>query len=220
MSSEPGEQRIEIREMEIDDLAAVFHLGERLFTSEDLPILYRTWDAYEITEYFNMDPQYCLVAEAEDQVVGFVLGTSYEKEGSAWKYGYVSWIGVSPDVRRKGLGYRLYRALERRMREDGIRMMLLDTEAGNKPALAFFKRIGFTSRRSHVWLGKTLRRPRKDDDEDGSVPKSKRAPKQKRKPSLVARRPPDPLAIDAAPGVVPASDAPAKPARSKATKQR
>ena len=32
---------VEIREMEIDDLPEVFHLGERVFTSE-IPNLYRT----------------------------------------------------------------------------------------------------------------------------------------------------------------------------------
>lgn len=32
---------LEIRQMEIDDLAAVFHLGERLFTSQRVPNLYR-----------------------------------------------------------------------------------------------------------------------------------------------------------------------------------
>ena len=31
-----------IRQMEIDDLGGVYHLGEDLFTSEEFPILYRT----------------------------------------------------------------------------------------------------------------------------------------------------------------------------------
>ena len=68
-------------------MAAVFHLGEELFTSQEFPILYRTWDAYEVTEFFNMDPEYCLVAEGSEGLLGFILGTTFEKEGSAWKYG-------------------------------------------------------------------------------------------------------------------------------------
>jgi hypothetical protein len=35
-------QAIKIREMEIDDLAVVFHLGETLFKSSEFPNLYRT----------------------------------------------------------------------------------------------------------------------------------------------------------------------------------
>jgi hypothetical protein len=46
-----------IREMEIDDLSAVYHLGEKLFTSDEFPILYRTWDPYEVTDYFSTDPE-------------------------------------------------------------------------------------------------------------------------------------------------------------------
>ncbi len=42
-----------IREMIIDDISAVYHLGERLFTSEEYPILYRTWDQFEVTDYFT-----------------------------------------------------------------------------------------------------------------------------------------------------------------------
>ncbi|UCC59964.1 MAG: hypothetical protein JSV02_09560 [Dehalococcoidia bacterium] len=42
-----------IRNMEIEDLASVYRLGEKLFTSEETPILYRTWDPYEVTDYFS-----------------------------------------------------------------------------------------------------------------------------------------------------------------------
>ena len=88
--------RATIREMEVDDIASVYHLGEQLFTSEETPILYRTWDPYEVTEYFSSDPEYCLVAEARGVIVGFTLATTIEKEGTAWrKYGYLVWIGVS-----------------------------------------------------------------------------------------------------------------------------
>ena len=41
---EPKSRRssIKIREMEIDDIAQVFHLGEKLFTVESAPNTYRT----------------------------------------------------------------------------------------------------------------------------------------------------------------------------------
>jgi ribosomal protein S18 acetylase RimI-like enzyme len=149
-----------IRQMEIDDLSAVYHLGEQLFTSEELPILYRTWDPYEVTDYFSSDPEYCLVAEADDKVVGFILANTITKEATAWKrYGYLSWIGVDGAFQRTGLGERLYRKLEEKFREEGVRMVLADTEANNKEALAFFKTTGFATARRHVWLAKTLKKP-------------------------------------------------------------
>ncbi|MDY6917729.1 MAG: GNAT family N-acetyltransferase [Chloroflexota bacterium] len=148
-----------IREMDIDDIADVYHLGEELFTSEELPILYRTWDPYEVTDYFSSDPDYCLVADKGGQIVGFILGTTIEKEGTAWrKYGYVAWMGIDEAHRRTRLGQRLYRRLEDRFREEGVRMVIADTQGDNAAAIAFFKAIGFSVRSDHLWLGKTLRR--------------------------------------------------------------
>ena len=150
---------VDIRQMEIDDLSSVYHLGEQLFTSEEYPILYRTWDPYEVTDHFSSDAEYCLVAEANGKVVGFVLATTIEKEGTAWKkYGYLSWIGVHDDFQRTGLGRRLYRQVEQKLRKSGTRMIIADTEAENQDALSFFDSIGFSVSRSHTWLIKTLRR--------------------------------------------------------------
>jgi ribosomal protein S18 acetylase RimI-like enzyme len=152
-----------IREMEIDDISAVYRLGEKLFSSEEFPILYRTWDPYEVTEYFSSDPDYCLVAEAETngKIVGFILATTVEKEGTAWKkYGYLSWIGVAEAFQRTKLGLRLYRELEKRLVEDGVRMVIADTEAENEEAIAFFRGMGFSISSQHTWLAKTLRRPK------------------------------------------------------------
>jgi ribosomal protein S18 acetylase RimI-like enzyme len=163
-SERPRKRKVKknIRQMEIDDISAVYHLGEQLFTSEEFPILYRTWDQFEVTDYFTSDPDYCLVAETEPggKIVGFIIGTTIEKEGTAWKkYGYLSWIGVDEAFQRTNLGIRLYRKLEQRLRRSGVRMIIADTDAENLPAISFFKSIGFTDSSQHVWLVKTIRRP-------------------------------------------------------------
>src|SRR4030066_2602715 len=168
-SEKPRKKKIEtsIRQMEIDDISAVYHLGEQLFTSEEFPILYRTWDQYEVTDYFTSDPEYCLVAETEPdgQIVGFIIANTIEKEGTAWKkYGYISWIGVDEAFHRANLGFRLYRNVEQRLRRNGVRMIIADTDAENEPAIAFFKEIGFSHSSQHVWLAKNIRRPNKENN--------------------------------------------------------
>jgi len=161
-NSEKKTPEIEIRQMEIDDIPAVYHLGEKLFTSEDSPMLYRTWDPYEVVECFASDPEYCLVGEASGKIVGFLLATTFEKEGTAWKkYGYVSWMGIDETLQRANLGRRLYRRVEEVLQDDGVRMMIADTEGDNDRAIAFFKAMGFSPRSEHVWLAKTLQRPTK-----------------------------------------------------------
>ncbi len=147
---------VEIREMEIGDLADVYELGEELFTAERWPSLYRTWDQYELATHFAADSETCLVAEDNDKVVGFIVGSVLEKPGSAWTYGYVIWLGVAPDTGRKGIGGKLVKRVQEIFIELGARMVLADTDADNAPAIGFFKHLGFGVDSEHVYLSKNL----------------------------------------------------------------
>jgi ribosomal protein S18 acetylase RimI-like enzyme len=160
--TEVGKDRLRIREMTIDDLPEVFHIGEEIFTSEYSPVLYRTWDEYEITTLFNSDSELCLVAEAYEEIVGFALGTTVEKQHSAWKYGYLVWLGVRRGLQKGGAGEKLFRELKRRMVEQGVRMMIIDTDADNEAGIRFFKKQGFGNIQQHVYMTLNLsRRPRR-----------------------------------------------------------
>ncbi len=147
---------IVIREMEIEDLSLVFSLGERLFTAEKWPNLYRTWDEYELVDFFLSDGEFCLVAEIHDLIVGFSLGTLLEKRRSAWAYGYLVWIGVSSDLKRAGLGTRLVNRMTELFIEAGARMLLVDTEVENQGAIRFFKKQGFGHEIAHLYLSRNL----------------------------------------------------------------
>ncbi|HIK54453.1 MAG TPA: GNAT family N-acetyltransferase [Synechococcales cyanobacterium M55_K2018_004] len=144
----------EIREMTIDDIALVYHLGEQLFTSNLYPSLYRTWDEWEVIGQYNTDPEYCLVAEVEEELAGFVLGTIISK--ATWVYGYIIWLGVSPKFQRRGVADKLVDKIVERMIEEGARFMLVDTDPANEPAIRFFKRKGFGNARRHVYLSMNL----------------------------------------------------------------
>jgi ribosomal protein S18 acetylase RimI-like enzyme len=147
---------VEIREMEIDDLAPVFHLGERLFTSKKVPTLYRTWDEYEVTNIFQTEPEFCLVAEVNAKPIGFALGTTITKTRSAWKYGHLVWLGVDPDYQRLGVARKLFNHFRDKMEEHGVRILLVDTEADNEQALAFFRDMGFGNPEEHLYLALNL----------------------------------------------------------------
>lgn len=147
---------IDIREMRIDDIPIVFHLGEAVFTADDSPTLYRTWDEYEVVSLFSSDGETCLVAEIDDEVVGFTLGTIINKRKSAWSYGYLIWIAVDPDRAGLGIGRELVEALTEVFIENGARMLLVDTDAEKSDALAFFERMGFGNPVEHVYLSKNL----------------------------------------------------------------
>ena len=143
---------VEIRTAEIDDLAAIFHLGEKVFTAYEVSNLYRTWDEYEVTNLFNQDPDHMLVADLDGLVVGFAMGTTIEKSRSAWNYGHLLWLGVDPDYSRQGIAGQLFGRFREIMEGQGMRMLLVDTQADNDPAVKFFRREGFENPTDHVYM--------------------------------------------------------------------
>lgn len=143
---------IKIREMEIDDLPEVFHLGEKLFQVQKVPNMYRTWDQYEVVGLFHSDTEFCLVAESGDEIIGFALGTTIEKSHSAWKYGYLVWLGVKPEFQRVGVAEKLFRRFKDIMLRCNVRMLLVDTQSENLPALHFFRKLGFGHPEEHIYL--------------------------------------------------------------------
>lgn len=148
-------ERVVIREMEIDDLPAAFELGDRVF-SADLPSLYRTWDEYELVDTFSSDGEFCLVADKDDVLVGFTIGSVIRKRRSAWTYGYLSWIAVEPKLSGRGIARRLVSRLTELFIEAGVRMMVVDTDPDNERAVEFFTRLGFGRPVEHVYLTRNL----------------------------------------------------------------
>jgi ribosomal protein S18 acetylase RimI-like enzyme len=153
-----GEEALRIREMTIDDFPEVFHIGEEVFTAEYSQSLYRTWDEYEITTLFNSDNELCLVAESGDHILGFALGTTVKKHNSPWKYGYLVWLGVRSNIQQGGVGSGLFKEIRRRMKDQGVRMIIIDTSADNQPAIRFFQKQGFDDTQEHVYMSLNLAR--------------------------------------------------------------
>ncbi len=147
---------IRIREMEIDDIAPVFHLGEILFKADETPTMYRTWDPFEVTSLFNSDTEFCLVAEDEDTLVGFALGTTITKNHSAWKYGYLIWLGVCREYQRGKVAEKLFNRFKDIILKAGGRMLMVDTSAENKQAIRFFDKMGFGVPIPHVYMTMNL----------------------------------------------------------------
>ncbi len=148
--------QVEIREMTLKDVPDVFELGQKLFTAEEWPTLYRSWDDHELALLFSNDADTCLVAEADGRVVGFALGRVMEKPRSAWRYGWLLWLGVEPRFKRSGIATRMLKQLTGLFIERDARIMLVDTAAKNHSAVAFFRRNGFGQEIRHVYLSQNL----------------------------------------------------------------
>jgi ribosomal protein S18 acetylase RimI-like enzyme len=147
---------LQIREMELEDLSRVYALGEAVFTADKWPSLYRTWDEYEPVSLFTTDGEFCFVAEYVKQLIGFTLGSLIDKRNSAWSYGYLTWLAVDPAYKRMGVATRLMETVTDAYIRAGARMMIVDTDAENTPAINFFRRHGFLNEDRHVYLSKNL----------------------------------------------------------------
>jgi len=157
-SSSACDGAVRFRNMTIDDFPEVFHIGEEVFTADYSQSLYRTWDEYEITTLFNSDSDLCLVAESGESILGFALGTTVEKHNSSWKYGYLVWLGVRSGIQQGGVGSGLFKEIKRRMKEQGVRIIIIDTSADNLPAIRFFQKQGFADTQQHVYMSLNLTR--------------------------------------------------------------
>lgn len=146
----------EVRPLAVEDIPAVFALGERVFTPDDSPTLYRTWDEYQVVDMFSSSGECCLVAEDSGRIVGFALGEMIEKRKSAWTYGYLVWLAVDPDLCGRGIGRLLVDELLEVFIEQGARMALVDTDAEKVDTLRFFERVGFGHPQEHVYLSLNL----------------------------------------------------------------
>jgi ribosomal protein S18 acetylase RimI-like enzyme len=151
-------RRLEIRSMTIDDFPKVWHIGERIFSSRISPYTYRTWTIDELVTFYHNDPELCLVAENIDtgRIVGFILGTILKRPYSPWTYGYVVWAGVRRSYQKRGVGVRLYKELEKRFVDKGVRIAIADAESTNKSGIKFLESLGFKQAETYFWFSKSL----------------------------------------------------------------
>lgn len=104
----------------------------------------------EIEKKFQRDPDLFLVAEAEGQLVGSVIG------GFDGRRGMIYHLAVASEYRRQGLASRLMEAVEQRLQQKGCRKAYLLVKKGNEIASQFYEGRGWAALESIELFGKTL----------------------------------------------------------------
>jgi ribosomal protein S18 acetylase RimI-like enzyme len=146
---------VAVRPMTLDDLGSVWRLGKILFTGE-ISYSRRLWTEDELLARFVDNPDLCLVAEYNGRAVGFIIGGVLKRSGSSWSTGYFLWIGVSKRFQKKGVALRLYRELERKLKDRGARDVIAEVETRNFKAIDFMRRTGFREDHTVSFLKKRL----------------------------------------------------------------
>ena len=88
-----------------------------------------------------------LIAESNNQAVGFIIA-----EVRAWEFGsppcgWVFALAVSPDAREMGIGQQMFQEMSARLKQAGVSMVRTMVDRDNKLLLSFFRSMG-------LWTGK------------------------------------------------------------------
>jgi ribosomal protein S18 acetylase RimI-like enzyme len=115
-------------------------LGHQLFT-----LLHRDWRQFQakaVRDVLN-DPEISVWVSESDQVMGFVAIKVTDTErliGEVWM------LAVDPDAQRRGVGSLLTTFATERLRDAGMRIVMIDTggDPGHAPARRVYEKASYT----------------------------------------------------------------------------
>lgn len=111
------------------------------------------WSEKSVASELHNPLSYWLVAEQDEQVVGYVGSQSVEGESDMMN------VAVHPDHRCQGIGQALVEALVVALRERGNHSLTLEVRVSNEIAIGLYEKLGF----SQVGLRKNYYRNPKED---------------------------------------------------------
>ena len=94
------------------------------------------------------------VAEADGQIIGYILGYIAQNPPifPHPQYGFIADISISPSSRRQGAGTQLVATLRSWFRSRGLTNIQLNVAANNPVSQAFWRKMGCTDYLHHVWM--------------------------------------------------------------------
>ena len=133
------EYQFNIRELDKTDISVIIHLDEKI-TGLHRPEMWQS----EIQHYLKSNSIY-LVAEIQDQVIGFMIGTIHPWLFGIENGGWIEVFGVHPDHTAKGIGKKMgYRLLDE-FKIHGVTVVHTCVEWSSTDLLEFFKTLGMTN---------------------------------------------------------------------------
>jgi ribosomal protein S18 acetylase RimI-like enzyme len=103
----------------------------------------------DIYRKLAVNPEWFLVGVSGDRVVATCMA------GYEGHRGWINYLAVSPDLRRRGIATRMLAAVEDRLRAAGCPKINLQVRQSNAAVIRFYEAVGY-SRDAVVSLGKRL----------------------------------------------------------------
>lgn len=103
----------------------------------------------DIARKLKVNPEWFLVGEDDDRIVATCMA------GYDGHRGWINYLAVAPEHRRRKIATRLMQAVEVLLREAGCPKINLQVRAANRQVVKFYEQIGF-KQDEVVSLGKRL----------------------------------------------------------------
>lgn len=131
-------QDLTMRKMTVRDIDEVMRIDEKI-TGKPHAAYYES----KAAAYISRAPEYCLVAEHRDHVVGFVLSDLHGWEFAAELAGRLEIIGVDPDYQGQGVSRALMEELFAKFRKAGIQIVNTMVNWNDGDLIDYFRANGF-----------------------------------------------------------------------------
>lgn len=135
---------MEVRPFALEDEEAVIDLWRRCN-------LLRPWNdpRKDIRRKLKVRPDLFLVGVLDGEIVATVMA------GYEGHRGWINYLAVAPEHRRKGFGRRMMEEAERLLRAEGCPKINLQVRAENQEVVGFYERLGYAVDRV-ISMGKRL----------------------------------------------------------------
>lgn len=140
-----------IRKFEASDTTRVLALAER----------YASWDTTptkaDIEGFHSASPEFFLVAEADNKILGFVCGRQSNPPAEVlekWRstrVGSIETLAVDEDHRRHGIATLLLNSLFEKFKQKGIDLVTLYVPVVEIAAMRLYGKMGFEPRAQFLW---------------------------------------------------------------------
>jgi ribosomal protein S18 acetylase RimI-like enzyme len=130
---------VRLREYRPEDFDSLWEIDQSCFP-QDI-----AYSRAELSSFLRLQTSFALIAEAtndgheQGRPAGFIIA-----QRLFGPFGHIITIDVSPAVQRNHIGTLLLRTAHQRLKQQGCKAVYLETAVNNTPALAFYKRHGYS----------------------------------------------------------------------------
>ena len=121
---------LEIRRFKASDLKEIVEIEKTSFP--------QPWPEAYFKKAYKEHPNDFLVAKLSGRVTGYILG--YAKSN---KSGLIKTLAVNKRYRRQGIGRKLVNFTIQRLKQKGLKKIVLHIRKENQAANSFYKKVGF-----------------------------------------------------------------------------